>query len=259
MSTTTRPRRTLRAGREGRRRFLRLLLAEDNAVNQRLAVSLLEKRGHQVVVAGNGREALAALDGTPFDAVLMDVQMPEMDGFEATAVIRAREEATGAHLPIIAMTAHALKGDRERCLEAGMDGYVTKPLRPQELFRVLEGLAPATDEAEATPPPRPTALDDAFDLAAALDRMDGDVELLKELAGLFLDDCPGRMAEIRQAIDREMPGASAGGPHPQGVRGQLRRPGGRRGGAASGAGRTRAELGPCRERLERAGGGHRPP
>ena len=101
------------------------------------------------MVAGNGREALAALDGGPFDVVLMDVQMPEMDGFEATAAIRAREAATGAHMPIIAMTAHAMKGDRERCLEAGMDGYVSKPIRPQELFDVLDGLVPAAVEGGA--------------------------------------------------------------------------------------------------------------
>ena len=93
-------------------------------------------------MVGNGREALAALDGQSFDAVLMDVQMPEMDGFEATAAIRAREPATGVHIPIIAMTAHAMKGDRERCLAAGMDAYVSKPLRPQELFEVLERPGP---------------------------------------------------------------------------------------------------------------------
>ena len=126
--------------------------------------------------------------------------MPEMDGFEATAAIRARETATGGHIPIIAMTAHAMKGDRERCLAAGMDGYVSKPLRPQELFEVLERLAPATaaDPAAAEPAAPPPA----FDLAAALDRVDGDVELMKELAGLFLDECPQRMAEIHQAILR---------------------------------------------------------
>src|SRR5262249_24565096 len=102
----------------GRRAF-RLLLADDSTVNQRLATSLLKRRGHSVVVADNGLAALAALDEVTFDAVLMDVQMPEMDGFEATAAIRAREAATAAHTPIIAMTAHALKEDRERCLAAG--------------------------------------------------------------------------------------------------------------------------------------------
>ena len=185
----------------GGRRTLRLLLAEDNAVNQRLAVSLLEKRGHQVVVAENGREALDALDGLPFDAVLMDVQMPEMDGFEATAAIRAREAVTGAHTPIIAMTAHALKGDRDRCLEAGMDAYVSKPLRPQELFEVLAGLVTAHDDASPGSA-SPEAQHAAFDMAAALERVDGDAELLKELAGLFLGECPRWMAEIRQAIDQ---------------------------------------------------------
>jgi two-component system sensor histidine kinase/response regulator len=116
---------------------LRILVAEDNAVNQRLATRLLEKRGHRVVVAANGREALAAVDKEKFDLILMDVQMPEMDGFEATAAIRAREKTNGVRLPVIAMTAHAMKGDRERCLEAGMDGYLAKPIRPQELDAVL--------------------------------------------------------------------------------------------------------------------------
>lgn len=181
----------------GRGRAMRILLAEDNAVNQRLAVSLLEKRGHRVTVARNGREALDALQDGRFDVVLMDVQMPEMDGFEATAAIRAREQESGGHTPIIAMTAHALKGDRERCLEAGMDAYVTKPLRPRDLFQILEGVATADGEAESR-------IDDVgFDLSVALDRMDGDVELLKELAGLFLEDCPKRMDEIRQAITRK--------------------------------------------------------
>jgi PAS domain S-box-containing protein len=179
----------------GARRALRLLLAEDNVVNQRLAVSLLEKRGHQVVVVGNGRAALHALDGQPFDAVLMDVQMPEMDGFEATAAIRAKEAGTVAHMWIVAMTAHAMKGDRERCLAAGMDAYVTKPLRPQELYEVVEGLAPVASCALA-----PSADPVALDLAVALKRVDGDLDLLKELAGIFLDECPQRMAEIRQAI-----------------------------------------------------------
>lgn len=184
-------------GRAGR--SLRVLLAEDNAVNQKLAVRLLEKRGHRVTVANNGREALAALDRDRFDAVLMDVQMPEMDGFAATAAIRERERASGAHLPVIAMTAHAMKGDRENCLAAGMDGYVSKPLRPDELFTALEGLAsPAGGGAGGGPPPAAT-----LDKAAALKRAGGDEELLKELAGLCLDECPRLLAEIRGAVARQ--------------------------------------------------------
>ena len=119
--------------------FLRVLVAEDNAVNQRLIVRLLEKRGHRVVLAGNGREALAALEKESFDLLLMDLQMPEMDGFGATAAIRESEKNSGKHLPIVALTAHAMKGDREKCLDSGMDGYLTKPIRPPELDEMLAG------------------------------------------------------------------------------------------------------------------------
>jgi CheY-like chemotaxis protein len=117
---------------------LRVLLAEDNAVNRKVATRMLEKRGHQVVVTLNGKEALAALQKDTYDLVLMDVQMPEMDGLEATRTIRGLELGTGFHQRIIALTAHAMVGDRERCLEAGMDGYLTKPLRPQDLDQLLE-------------------------------------------------------------------------------------------------------------------------
>jgi signal transduction histidine kinase/DNA-binding response OmpR family regulator len=117
---------------------LRVLLAEDNVVNQRLAVRLLEKRGHRVVVAGTGLEALKALEKESFDVVLMDVQMPEMDGLEATAILREKEKVTGLHQAVVALTAHAMKGDREKCIEGGMDGYLTKPIRPQELDQLLE-------------------------------------------------------------------------------------------------------------------------
>jgi signal transduction histidine kinase/CheY-like chemotaxis protein len=118
--------------------YLSMLLAEDNLVNQRLVVRLLEKRGHRVVVAGTGLEALQAMAKERFDLVLMDVQMPEMDGLEATAVLREREKGTGLRQPVVALTAHAMKGDREKCLAAGMDGYLTKPIRPQELDQLLE-------------------------------------------------------------------------------------------------------------------------
>ncbi len=124
------------------RRPLQVLLAEDNPVNQKLAVRLLEKQGHTVAVANNGKEALAALERQPFDLVLMDVEMPEMGGLEATTAIRRKEQETGRHVPIIAMTAHAMKGDRERCLAAGMDGYVSKPIPAKDLFAVIADLLP---------------------------------------------------------------------------------------------------------------------
>jgi signal transduction histidine kinase/CheY-like chemotaxis protein len=133
-----------------RHKQLRVLLAEDNAVNQKIATRVLEKHGHQVTVAADGLLALAALDRAPFDVALMDVQMPEMDGFEATAVIRERERETGSHLPIIAMTAHAMPGDRERCIAAGMDSYIAKPLNVAELIELLEKLSDAAQE-EVTP------------------------------------------------------------------------------------------------------------
>jgi CheY-like chemotaxis protein len=138
----------LRRGFAACDRCLRLLLVEDDIINQRVAVRLLEKRGHTVLVAGNGKDALEVLFGAGgtqgmgrFDVVLMDVMMPEMDGFETTQIIRAKEKDTNTHIPIIAMTAHAMKGDRERCLEVGMDGYLSKPLEPGELFQTIERVA----------------------------------------------------------------------------------------------------------------------
>src|ERR1700722_788620 len=129
----------------------RVLLVEDNLINQTLAVRLLEKRGYIVSVAGNGRQALATLNTKEFDVVLMDVQMPEMDGFEATAAIRERERSTGTHIPIIAMTAHALKGDEDRCLSTGMDAYLSKPIRTIELFATIEKVLGRNREADAEP------------------------------------------------------------------------------------------------------------
>jgi CheY-like chemotaxis protein len=131
-------------------RPLRVLLVEDNAVNQLLACRLIERRGHHVTVVGDGRQALAALEDACFDVVLMDVQMPVMDGLEATREIRARERGGSRHVPIVAMTAHAMKGDREICQDAGMDGYVSKPIRADELLAAVEGvIAPAAGSGRA--------------------------------------------------------------------------------------------------------------
>jgi|SRR5215469_11414254 len=137
MSVPTSSLRFSLADARDRSEILRILVAEDNLVNQRLIVRLLEKRGHRVVVAGNGQEVLAGLEKERFDLILMDVQMPEMDGFEATAAIRRKERNTGKHQVIVALTAHAMKGDHEKCLAEGMDGYLSKPIRPQELDEVL--------------------------------------------------------------------------------------------------------------------------
>ena len=129
------------------KRQLRILLAEDNAINQKIACHVLEKQGHHVTVAADGRQALSALDQAHFDVVLMDVQMPEMDGFETTGAIRARERGTGVHLPIIAMTAHAMQGDRERCIAAGMDSYISKPLEIKKLIELLEKFSVGAPQA----------------------------------------------------------------------------------------------------------------
>jgi two-component system, sensor histidine kinase and response regulator len=192
----------------------RILLAEDGIVNQKVAVSLLERRGHQVVIANNGREAVDELQRQGFDLVLMDVQMPEMDGFEATAAIRERERSTGAHLPIVAMTAHAMKGDRERCLAAGMDEYLSKPIRADELYEMVERMAPApahgaAGDAEPTAPvPTPTEqasetkMDyQPLDWQEALGRIGGSEAVLRDLAEVFLTEYPKMMADIRTALD----------------------------------------------------------
>jgi CheY-like chemotaxis protein len=138
------------------RQSLSFLVAEDNAVNQRLIARLLEKRGHSVVLAQNGREALQALKREHFDIILMDVQMPEMDGFEATKLIREEEKDSGTHLPIIALTAHAMQGDEERCLACGMDGYVTKPIKLGELFSVIDKVVPGINHGSDAQAPSVT-------------------------------------------------------------------------------------------------------
>jgi len=179
-----------------KQRPLRILLAEDNLVNQKLVVTLLEKQGHQVVVVGNGRDALAAARGT-FDLILMDVQMPDMDGLTATEQIRKQEAGTGQRIPIVAMTAYAMKGDRERCLAAGMDGYISKPIQPQEVFDTIAALVPAARRPAAAAP-----ADSSLNLSEAMNRVGGDRSLLRTLAQLFQQTYPTQMLELRKAISQ---------------------------------------------------------
>jgi CheY-like chemotaxis protein/HPt (histidine-containing phosphotransfer) domain-containing protein len=178
---------------------LRILLVEDNVVNQRLAIYSLQKRGHTVVVADDGRAALAALDRQDFDLVLMDVQMPDMDGYEATAAIRRQERGTDRRLPIVAMTACAMKGDRERCLAAGMDGYLAKPIRIRELLETIGRLVPASRLPDSGAEDDFPA-SDVIGWQTALERAGGDKELLRELAALSLDESVRLLAEIHASI-----------------------------------------------------------
>ena len=178
---------------------LEILLAEDNPVNQKLAIRLLEKRGHHVAIASNGKEALSALEKKHFDLVLMDVQMPEMDGLEATRLLREKEKSSGQHQAIVAMTALVMKGDRERCMAAGMDGYLSKPIRQQELDDVLDTYV-AFDRPNlflSKPddlPGTPVCVEEL------LERIDGDRGFLSELLVLFLGDYPTQIQSAREAI-----------------------------------------------------------
>jgi CheY-like chemotaxis protein/HPt (histidine-containing phosphotransfer) domain-containing protein len=206
--------------REERRR-IRVLLAEDNAVNRRVATGLLEKRGCEVLLAANGREALDILAREAVDAIFMDLQMPEMGGLEATAAIRDWERTSVKHVRIVAMTAHAMTGDRERCLAAGMDDYVSKPVRPSDLYAALERALPGSgvtmpraiapidrDPAGpgpvvAPPPHDADAADDpVVDQEQLLERLEGDLKLLAEIVALYHQTCPGLVQELRAAMDR---------------------------------------------------------
>ena len=180
------------------KRPLRVLVAEDNPVNQELVVQLLTRRGHTVIVAENGRQAIASLDRHPFDLVLMDVQMPEMGGLEATQAIREKEKSTGGHIPILAMTAHAMQGDRERCLAAGMDGYLAKPIEPKAFVDTIE--ATATPARTAVESGDGTEAEAAFDEPGLLARFSGNRRLLRTLVETFRGDCPRMMARIRSAL-----------------------------------------------------------
>jgi signal transduction histidine kinase/AmiR/NasT family two-component response regulator/HPt (histidine-containing phosphotransfer) domain-containing protein len=182
------------------RRALRVLLAEDTPVNQKLVCRILEKRGHRIVVTNNGEEAIAAWQRESFDVILMDVQMPTLDGLQATARIRQQEQTAGTHAPIIAMTAHALSGDRERCLNAGMDNYISKPLDANKLIQLIESIEPA--HAAAKPETEEAApMETAFDLRVALEHIGDDHHLLSDMAEMFIEDAPKMLDAIYQAID----------------------------------------------------------
>jgi PAS domain S-box-containing protein len=185
---------------------LRILLAEDSLTNQKLACGLLAKQGHHVVTANNGRLALEALEREPFELVLMDVQMPELDGLEATRLLRQREQqrGKGEHVPVIAMTAHALKGDREICLSAGMDDYVAKPIRATELFAAIaRTVGPVAERApDAAADTRPAG-NGVIDWQEALNTTGGDRGLLKEVIDVFLTEYPQLLASLRRGVAEE--------------------------------------------------------
>jgi two-component system sensor histidine kinase/response regulator len=182
------------------RRHLRILVAEDNPTNQKLVVALLAEEGHDVVTTWNGREAVEKARTERFDVVLMDLQMPEMGGLEATAAIRELERSSGGHVPIVAMTAHAMAGDRERAIAAGMDSYVSKPLRPDELLAAIERVA-------GTPAPH------GFDVAALLRDFGGKKSLVADVAGVFLSDVPMMLEKLRGAVNTRDLAAVAAAAH----------------------------------------------
>jgi len=214
-------------GNENHPQRLDILLAEDSEINQAVATGLLEAAGHRVTVARNGLEAINSLNEKRFDLVLMDIQMPEMDGLAATREIRKQEARAAGQkacdkragdenggtgpprVPIIALTAHTMTGDRKKCLEVGMDGYVSKPLRPDELFTAIKAiLSEKPDEDKNTPPlPGEYGRNDIFDLDAALLPVDGNLKLLKQIISIFLETGPGLVADIRAAIDSGDPAA----------------------------------------------------
>lgn len=187
--------------RESRMR-MSILLVEDNPVNQELATRLLQKRRYTVVVACNGKEALDYINTQHFDLILMDIQMPIMDGFEATKAIRNQEKNTEKHVPIVAMTAHAIKGIKEHCLEVGMDGYISKPIRYEKLFETIDLiLSPGAVTITKKETSEKKNVEKLFDRDVALARVDGDSELLREIIHIFFEDTPYKMEKLHQAIE----------------------------------------------------------
>ena len=178
---------------------LRVLVAEDNATNQKLVSAMLDQHGHSVTLVGNGRLAVERATQEPFDVILMDVQMPEMSGLEATAAIRTHEESTGRHVPIVALTARAMAGDREQCLAAGMDAYVSKPVRTAELFAAIDAVVAGTPGAARPAPSAPTSTT-SVDVAALLAGFGGRSDLVAEVIDVFLADAPEMMSRLRTAV-----------------------------------------------------------
>jgi PAS domain S-box-containing protein len=185
---------------------LRILVVEDNLINRAVATGILEKEGHVLVHTATGREAVEAFRTETFDLILMDVQMPEMDGFEATRHIRALEEATGRHTRIVAMTAYAMAGDRERCLAAGMDDYVSKPMRKEDLLRAIDGAGLAANEDQTD-----TTL--LFSREQLLSQWGGDERVMKKLVSIFNDSTPQLVEAIGQAVEKHDAPALAGHAH----------------------------------------------
>ncbi len=185
------------------RRNLNVLLVEDNPVNQKLALAILKKLGFQADAASNGKEGVLALEKKKYNIVLMDVQMPEMDGFEATAEIRRPDSNVLDHnVYIVALTAHALKGDRDRCIAAGMDDYITKPIQPQKLHEaIMRGVARSDEMIEKEPEPKPIARKFIFNKTNLMDRLENDQEFFLELIGIFLEDMPVRLKELETAVN----------------------------------------------------------
>ena len=181
-------------------RSLNILLAEDNPINQTLALRMLEKLGHHAHVVANGQAAVDALNARPYDAVLMDVQMPVMGGFEATAAIRAKEAETGEHIPIIAMTAHAMAGDRERCLDAGMDDYVSKPIQSTVLDAALANVIGVADDPSTEFGTQTMTSSTLFDRRALIESLGGDLELYGEIVRLFLSHYPHELDNLQHAL-----------------------------------------------------------
>jgi PAS domain S-box-containing protein len=182
-------------------RRLKVLVAEDNTVNQQLVLAMLNGLGHEVTIVGDGRAAVAAARTGDFDIALLDVHMPDMDGFEATAAIRAFERETGTHLPVAAVTANALEGDREACLAAGMDGYLAKPIRKAELLDVIDRLTGGPVNVPATRPRVPPLGDPSFDLDDLLVRVEGNRDLLVKLVDIFRAEYPRLLANLRHRVD----------------------------------------------------------